>query len=155
MPYFYIIGLLVVLIGADQGIKAWISVTIPQGQFNDLIPGVLSLTNLHNHGAAWSMLQGKMNFFIIISIIAAAVMVYYLIKLRHHVGYAITICLLLAGTIGNFIDRLVHGYVVDMFHLALDLPFLNFVFNFADACLTVGVIMLLIMLWRSDKKEAK
>ncbi|MBW1605585.1 signal peptidase II [Lactobacillus sp. Sy-1] len=154
MPFIYMIGLLIVLIGADQGIKAWVSATMTQGQSDTLIPGVLSLTNLHNHGAAWSMLQGKMNFFLIISVAAVLVMGYYLIKFRKSRGYSFTIVFLLAGTIGNFIDRGIHGYVVDMFQVDLNLPFLNFVFNFADACLTFGVIMLLIMLWRSEKLES-
>ncbi|UQS86602.1 signal peptidase II [Nicoliella spurrieriana] len=153
MPVIFIILLLVGLIGIDQGIKAWVSASMAQGQIETLIPGGLSLTNLHNHGAAWSMLQGKLNFFIIISIIAIAVMLYYLFKLRHSRGYTITIILLLAGTVGNFIDRSIHGYVVDMFQVDLNLPFLNFVFNFADACLTMGVILLLIMLWRSETPE--
>ncbi|MHA8138611.1 signal peptidase II [Lactobacillaceae bacterium Scapto_B20] len=110
------------------------------------------MTNLHNHGAAWSMLQGKRWFFFIISIVAVVIMVYYLVKFRNKRSYAVTIVFLLAGTIGNFIDRIVHGYVVDMFQVDLNLPFLNFVFNFADACLTIGVILLLIILWRSDKQ---
>ena len=57
------------------------------------------------------------------------------------------LCLIIAGTIGNFIDRLQNGYVVDMFELL----FINFpVFNLADCCLTVGVLWLLVIVVREE-----
>ena len=59
----------------------------------------------------------------------------------------IGLALVLAGTLGNFIDRLVHGYVVDMFELL----FVNFpVFNVADSCLTIGVLILIVAILRED-----
>ncbi len=58
---------------------------------------------------------------------------------------------MIAGTLGNFYDRLVNGFVVDMFQL----DFINFpIFNFADTCLTVGVIWIMIVLFLEDKAEA-
>ncbi len=59
---------------------------------------------------------------------------------------------MIAGTIGNFIDRLMNGFVVDMFQL----DFISFpIFNFADSCLTVGVICLMLAMLFDDQSEAK
>ena len=72
---------------------------------------------------------------------------YLLWRLRTHRLYEFGIVLMIAGTLGNFIDRLRIGYVVDMFQL----DFINFpIFNFADSCLTVGVILILIAVLRDD-----
>jgi len=139
--------LMFVLVVADQVIKSAIVNQIALGASQTVIPGLLSLTNLHNDGAAWSILQGRMSFFYLISIIALGVMVYLLWRLRAHRLYEFGIVFMIAGTLGNFIDRIRVGYVVDMFQL----DFINFpIFNFADCCLTVGVIFVLIAVLRDD-----
>lgn len=89
-------------------------------------------------------------FFYLISVIALIVMGYLLWRLRGKWLYEVGISLMIAGTLGNFIDRLRIGYVVDMFQL----DFINFpIFNFADSCLTVGVIFILIGVLRDDSFE--
>lgn len=139
--------LMFVLVIIDQIIKSAIVSHIALGASTTVVPGLLSLTNLHNSGAAWSILQGKMSFFYLISVVALGVMVYLLWRLREHRLYEFGIVLMIAGTLGNFIDRIRIGYVVDMFQL----DFINFpIFNFADSCLTVGVILILIGVLRDD-----
>jgi len=140
-------ALMFVLVVIDQLIKSVVVRQIALGATKTVVPGLLSLTNLHNNGAAWSILQGKLWFFYLISIVALAVMGYLLWRLRTHRLYEFGIVLMIAGTLGNFIDRLRIGYVVDMFQL----DFINFpIFNFADSCLTVGVILILIAVLRDD-----
>ena len=136
-----------VLVVIDQQIKSVVVRQIALGATKTVVPGLLSLTNLHNNGAAWSILQGKLGFFYLISIVALGVMVYLLWRLRTHRLYEFGIVLMIAGTLGNFIDRIRIGYVVDMFQL----DFINFpIFNFADSCLTVGVILILIAVLRDE-----
>ncbi|VDG23408.1 signal peptidase II [Lactiplantibacillus mudanjiangensis] len=135
------------LVIIDQVIKAAIVSHLTLGATQTVVPGLLSLTNLHNNGAAWSILEGKMWFFYLISIVALGVMVYLLWRLRQRRLYEFGIIFMIAGTLGNFIDRVRIGYVVDMFQL----DFINFpIFNFADTCLTVGVILVLIAVLRDD-----
>lgn len=134
--------LVLVLISADQWLKWWVATTIPQNGYRQFLPGIMGLTNLRNDGAAWSLLEGKQWFFAIVSVVAIVVLIF----LMHHYSgrqwVELSLSLIFAGTIGNFIDRLRFGYVVDMFQL---LP-VNFpVFNIADICLTVGVIILVII----------
>jgi len=144
--WIYLI-VMVGLVAIDQVIKAAIVSHIALGASMTIVPGLLSLTNLHNNGAAWSILEGKMSFFYLISVVALIVMVYLLWRLRDKWLYELGITLMIAGTLGNFIDRVRIGYVVDMFQL----DFINFpIFNFADSCLTVGVIVILIGVLRDD-----
>jgi signal peptidase II len=139
MPIFLII-LCVALVSIDQLIKFWIVNNIDLGSVISFIPGV-SLTYLQNTGAAWSMLEGKQIFFYVVSIIAVVAIIYFWIKTKHNLMLQLGLSLVLAGTLGNFIDRIVHTFVVDMFQL----DFINFpIFNFADACLTIGFIFIFI-----------
>jgi signal peptidase II len=79
--------------------------------------------------------------------VALVIMGYLLWRLRGKWAYEVGISLMIAGTLGNFIDRVRLGYVVDMFQL----DFINFpIFNFADSCLTIGVIFILIGVLRDD-----
>ncbi|NDO57883.1 signal peptidase II [Lactobacillus reuteri] len=135
------IGIILILTICDQLLKSWVTSSIVLGGGKQLIPGIIELTNLRNSGAAWSIFEGQQTFFTIITIIAIIVIGYFIWQYRKNVSMIIGLALIMAGTIGNFIDRLRQGYVVDMF----ETTFINFpIFNIADMCLTIGVIWLII-----------
>lgn len=140
--------LALVLVLVDQAVKFAIQDHLALGSQVVVIPGLLALTNLHNSGAAWSILVGQQTFFILLTIAAIAAISYFLYRTRRQPYYQLALALLLAGAVGNFIDRLAQGYVVDMFEVL----FVNFpVFNVADSCLTVGVVILfLLVLFEKD-----
>ncbi|HDT8027818.1 TPA: signal peptidase II, partial [Enterococcus faecalis] len=135
VAYFLISALLV---GLDQWSKYLTVQNISLGETKEFIPGFLSLTHLRNTGAAWSLLEGKMIFFYVITVIVSVVIIYLLIKnYKKSIWYSVGLSFVLAGAIGNFIDRVRLGYVVDM----LQTDFMNFpIFNVADSTLVVGVI---------------
>lgn len=144
------IPMIIILIIADQGLKFWISANIKLGTSQVISPNVLALTNVRNDGAAWSVLSGQQWFFTVITIVALGMMGYFFWKLRNDNLYMSAISLLIAGTLGNFIDRIRLGYVVDMFETL----FMNFpIFNVADMCLTFGVIIVIIALIKDEKDE--
>ncbi|CUS26221.1 lipoprotein signal peptidase [Paucilactobacillus oligofermentans DSM 15707 = LMG 22743] len=146
MPYYGLI--IVLLVIGDQSLKYWITNNIQLGAVDTLIPGIISLTNLRNIGAAWSILEGQQWFFIVISIIAIGLILFFLWRYRNNWKFSWPLVLILAGTIGNFIDRIKMGYVVDMFQL----DFINFpIFNIADMCLTVGVVLMIIAILFEDE----
>lgn len=151
--YILILILGAVVVGADQLLKQWITGNIQLGQAHSIIPGVLSLNNLHNSGAAWSSFEGKTWFFYVVTLIALAIILPLMIKAIHHktsLIYYTGLVLMLAGTIGNFIDRVRQGFVVDMFQL----DFINFpIFNIADLALTIGVALLFIFVIFLDRDE--
>lgn len=150
--YFLISALLV---GLDQWSKYLTVQNISLGETKEFIPGFLSLTHLRNTGAAWSLLEGKMKIFYVITVIVSVVIIYLLIKnYKKSIWYSVGLSFVLAGAIGNFIDRVRLGYVVDM----LQTDFMNFpIFNVADSTLVVGVICIFIYLILDEKaaKEGK
>ncbi|CAI2593313.1 Lipoprotein signal peptidase [Apilactobacillus kunkeei] len=145
MPIVYILISLCALVGIDQAIKIGIAANISETSSTTIIPGVLSITNLHNSGAAWSILEGQQWLFSIITLVAVVAIVYFMIKLEGRKLYLTSTTILLAGILGNFINRFLQGYVVDMFQV----DFINFpVFNFADICITFGIILLFFAILR-------
>lgn len=126
----------------DQWSKYKVSTEIALGEVLNPDHPIMTLTHVRNTGAAWSILEGKMIFFYIISILASGVILYFLFKAKQQRWlFYIGLGLLLGGTLGNFIDRMRLGYVVDMMHL----NFINFpIFNIADMALSVGLLGLII-----------
>lgn len=139
MIFYILISLLVV--GLDQLVKWWTVNNIALNETLGKNP-ILTLTNIRNEGAAWSILEGKMWFFYVITLITCAVVGYLLVKNRHESKWlTVGLSLILGGALGNFIDRLHLKYVVDMFQV----EFFNFpIFNVADVGLTIGVVCVLI-----------
>ena len=139
---------ILLLILLDQAVKGYVIKEIPLGGMRRFIPKVVSLTYLKNSGAAFSMLENQQWFFTIITLIAmGAAFVYLYRHIKGSIWLLLGLTLIISGGIGNFIDRLRQGFVVDMFHL----DFMNFaIFNVADIYLTVGVGLLLIYLLREE-----
>lgn len=140
--------LILLLIALDQLVKSYIVQQIPLGEVRTWIPKLVSLTYLQNRGAAFSMLQDQQWFFAIITLVVMVGAIWYLHKhMEDSIWMVIGLTLIIAGGLGNFIDRLSQGFVVDMFHL----DFINFaIFNVADSYLTVGVIILLIAMLKEE-----
>lgn len=142
--------IIIILTICDQLLKYWVAATIALGASRPVIPGIFALTNLRNNGAAWSMLEGRQGFFAVITIIAIIVVSYFIWRYRKNWSMLIGLSLIMAGTLGNFIDRVCQGYVVDMFETL----FVNFpVFNIADACLTIGVLWIIICILRGKDED--
>lgn len=139
-----------ILVAIDFAVKAWVVGNIPLGGLHNLIPGVISLTHIRNTGAAWSMFEGQQWFFYITTIIALGVVAFLWRDSKAKPLYRLGLAFILAGAIGNFIDRVHQQYVTDMFQL----DFINFpIFNVADVCLTVGVVCVMIYMLFLDKED--
>ncbi len=135
MPYAFLALALVVV---DQIVKLLVMHSIPLGGHVPLIPYVVELTYVQNTGAAFSMFDQHTWMLALISLIMSLVLGAALFKnvFRHPLG-KIPLTLLLAGAVGNLIDRCFRHFVVDMFNVL----FMNFaVFNVADICVVVGGI---------------
>lgn len=153
--WYAIVAILILI--ADQGLKYWVTLNIPLDTGHvTLIPGVLELTNIHNNGAAFSILQHAPHWiFVIFTLVFAAIAVFCLRRNVVHgkVGRW-SVVLVLAGAVGNCIDRILSGYVVDMFNFL----FVRFaVFNLADIFIVVAGIALClhVIFYRSDGSEGE
>ena len=153
--WYAIVAILILI--ADQGLKYWVTVNIPLDTGHvTLIPGVLELTNIHNNGAAFSMLEHAPHWiFILFTLVFAAIAVFCLRRNVVHgkVGRW-SVVLVLAGAVGNCIDRILSGYVVDMFNFL----FVRFaVFNLADVFIVVAGITLClhVIFYRGDGSEGE
>ncbi len=144
---FYAIVLAIIggLVGLDQLTK-WFTVLWLQDGPVTVIPGFFEFTYVENTGAAFGMLEGARWFFVIATGLVMAAMLGVLLfsKLRYSKLLSITLILIISGGIGNLIDRIVNGFVVDMIHvfaapIGFDFP----VFNVADCFVVVGSFLLL------------
>lgn len=139
------IGLLILLLALDFLSKELISSTMTLGQSIPVIQGFFNITYVVNTGAAWSILEGRMLFFYIMTIIACAIIGWMLIKTDKRAIYTrLGLVSILAGALGNFIDRLMYQHVRDFLDFTIfgyDFP----VFNVADMALCLGVFVTLVI----------
>lgn len=145
--------IIVCLLALDQITKYFIHLNLPSvGASVPLIDGFVQFTNVHNTGAAWGLLEGFRWLFIPMTLIVAGLLIFVLVRFHKKlcVFSRITLALLFAGAVGNFIDRLLLGYVRDFVDIT---PWFSFpVFNVADSALSVGCVLLVIdALFLKDK----
>ena len=158
MTYILMAVMAVLIIAADQ-ITKYLTVTkIAEFGSVDFIPGVLGLTFVKNDGAAFSMLEGQHWLFALVFAIFGAFIIWEFSKKRMPFTTFERFCIVavFAGGLGNMIDRLRLGYVVDM----IETQFMKFpIFNVADIFITCGCILLIFHLvffnkefWKDEKK---
>ncbi len=131
-------SLLIAVLSLDRLAKYLISKNISLNQSIPIIKNVFHISLLHNTGAAFGIFKNQ-NYLLIAISLLSIVMIYLQLrkKVQANKTFQISLVLILAGAIGNFIDRISFGYVID---------FLDFriwpVFNIADSSITIGVILL-------------
>ncbi len=154
-----LIALFIVLavIGADQLTKALVLRFLPaEGDSAVLLPGVFRFTHVDNTGVAFGLLKDARWAYMIVSVIALIlVFVYLWVAGRKNRLETVSISLILGGGIGNMIDRIFRGYVVDFLDFCAFPKIWNYVFNVADACVCVGVALLVLALILGEVRNAK
>lgn len=134
----------ILLVAADLISKAAaVSVLSQTGGALEFIPGLIRFEYHKNTGMAWGLFSNATWFFVVITIVTGGLIVFILLKTLKTMprNLQLGLALVLSGAIGNLIDRVALGYVRDF--IAFD--FINFpVFNFADSCITVGAVLLIV-----------
>ena len=143
----------VCVVAFDQYVKFLISAALPLGGTADILPPLVQLRRVHNYGAAWSSLSGARWLLIAVTAVGLGALLWLLIRIVRHPLGVWSLSLVIAGGVGNLIDRVRLGYVVDM----LEFMFLSFpVFNVADIFVTCGTIAAVIYYLKFyDKCDAK
>ena len=155
MLYAVCAALAAALLGLDQWVKHYVTVNIPLGETRPFLPGLMELKTVHNYGAAWSSFSGSRWLLVAVTTVIVAAVAVLLIRriVRHPLGVAAGF-LILSGGIGNIIDRMRLGYVVDMFHLEFwpSYP----VFNVADICVVCGAVLAAVYyIWFYEKYDKR
>ncbi len=142
------------LLALDQAVKLHIAGTLPLGESRPLLPGVVELRTVHNYGAAWSSFSGMRWLLVLATSCIVLLLLALLVRrvVRHPLGL-LAGCLIISGGLGNILDRVRLGYVIDMFNfLFMDYP----VFNVADICVVSGCVLGLIYYqWFYEKYDKK
>lgn len=127
------------LVAIDQSLKHIARTRFKFGEYLSVIPNLLDVTYAENRGAAFGMLQNQQWFFILFAFSVIAILV-YLIKFKkvNHNLFLTSATLLISGGIGNLIDRVCLGYVVDY----MKFSFFTTVCNSADICIVAGTVLL-------------
>jgi len=135
----------VLIIFADQLSKYFVTSLMQAGESIPLIENFLHLTYVRNPGAAFGMLPYQKIFFIVITVVVVIFIIYYyrLLSADHRL-LRFSLALLLGGAIGNLIDRLRSGYVIDFIDFKIWPP----VFNIADSAIVIGIGLFLFAYWR-------
>lgn len=135
----------------DQLIKVIITNYFSLGESLEIIKDFLYLTNVHNYGAAWSILTNQVFLLIMIAIVALVIIYTSFIKNKNLTkSDTLLLGMLISGILGNLIDRIVYGYVIDY----LDFYIFNYnfpVFNLADTLIVISAILLFIKSLKEEK----
>ncbi len=141
------------ILALDAWTKLWTVTHLALGESTKFLPGLVSLTHVHNYGAAWSSFSGARWFLIIATSVGMAAIVYLLVRVVRHPLGVWGLLAVLGGGLGNLWNRVAFGFVVDMF----DLDFMNYpVFNVADIFVVCGAIAAAAYYWAFyEKYDAK
>jgi signal peptidase II len=152
IPAFFAIAL--AAFGLDQAFKHWVVSHMALYESIPLIPNLFALTYVRNIGAAFSAFSGQVAGLSIVAGVVAIAIVVYMVRLKERTAlHALSLGLLLGGTLGNFVDRVRLGYVVDMFDLQWNGQNIFPIFNIADISIDVGVGLLLLLFYLESRRE--
>jgi len=144
--YIIDILLMISLIVIDQLTKYWAVIKLKNNGAITLIDGVLEFNYLENFGAAFGMLQNQKIFFVFVALVFLIVIGFVIYKTptdKKYIKLHLLLIMIGSGAVGNLIDRIRLNYVVDFIYFSL----INFpIFNFADICVTVATIFLIILI---------
>ena len=142
------LGLALAVFLLDQGLKAIVEGVMRQGESIPVIPGFLSITYIRNDGGAFGILGGSPLVLLIGSVVAIGVVLWMLLTGQSSRLTTLGCGLILGGAAGNLLDRLSTGEVTDYVHFSF-----WYVFNAADAAITVGVAALLLAVFSPAAKD--
>lgn len=155
------LGMFVFALVSDQLTKIWIVETVHYGEIFVWIPGILDITHARNPGGAFSFLAGapvvgRMTFFIGATLAAIGLLLVFFRRLEPEMRLvALALGGILGGAVGNLIDRIAYGEVIDFIDVHLWFGYTWPTFNLADSFIVVGIVFLFLDVFENDVEEAK
>ncbi len=144
----WVLSIIFILI--DQAIKLIVSNSIKLNTDIKIINKLFYITNVHNDGAAFSMLSGNVIFLILVTLVALVIIYLFFIKDKELSKIDVILySMLIGGIIGNFIDRIIHRYVIDYIGVIIGTYYFP-IFNFADICIVLSIIGIILLSFKED-----
>ncbi len=137
-------GIAIAVVVIDQLAKSWITANLDPGEGMIVLGDWLRFVHGQNSGILFGLLPQSAPIFAIVSLGVTALIVYYHRRAGHGILVTVALGLLLGGAIGNLLDRLNHGYVVDFVDMGIG-SWRFYTYNIADACITTAILLLLVM----------
>jgi signal peptidase II len=137
-------GIAIVIVVLDQLSKGWVVANLDPGEAMVVLGEWLRLVHGQNSGILFGMLPQSAPIFAVVSLGVTALIVVYHAKAGHGIVTTIALGLLLGGALGNLVDRLHYGYVVDFVDMGIG-SWRFYTYNLADACITTAIILLIVM----------
>ena len=147
-----IIATIIVII--DQVLKIVIDNILSINESIQVIPDIFYITKVYNTGAAWSLFEGSGVLLIIIAIVAFFLLLKYQNVFVENKRNTLAFALIYGGLVGNLIDRVIYGYVIDYLHIyifGLSFP----VFNLADTAIVIGFLLVIIAIIKGEEHDSK
>ena len=146
----FIIAVLSLVI--DQLTKILVGIFLTLNESVPILHNFFSITFIQNYGAAWNLLNNKVDFLIFVSLFAIFILYRYMYNFKRNKRNTLAFGLILGGIVGNLIDRVFLGYVRDF----LSFRFWNYqypIFNFADTFIVIGVFLLILAIIKGEDKD--
>ena len=146
-----IIATIIVII--DQVLKIVIDNILSINESTQVIPNVFYITKVYNTGAAWSLFEGSGILLIIIAIVAFFLLLKYQNHFMENKRNILAFALIYGGLVGNLIDRVIYGYVIDYLHIYI-FGFSFPVFNLADMAIVAGFLLVIIAIIKGEEHDS-
>lgn len=141
-----------VLLAVDQLLKYFVLLYLKPAGSVTVIGGLLELSYVENTGAAFGLFKNFMWFVVVVTVLAFLAIAVLLFRYQNHTCFSyIASALIIAGGLGNLVDRVLYGFVVDFIHVM----FFGYIFNFADCCITVGAVFFVLHVLLTSYREKK
>ena len=149
------LGLATSIVVADQLVKAWV---VGPGAFVvgrpvSIVGDLVRITLTHNQGALFGLFQGSAPIFALVSLAVLGIILWYHARAGQSLLVSLALGLLLGGAIGNLLDRLRLGYVIDFVDAGID-GWRWYTFNVADAAISAAILLLIVLAIRPDRGPA-
>ncbi|MEP7004183.1 MAG: signal peptidase II [Chloroflexota bacterium] len=140
----------------DRITKIVVETSLPVGSSFDVVGQWVRISHVTNSGAAFGLLPERTTFLSILSVVAVIAIVYYYRRLAAHSPLiAATLGMQLGGAIGNLVDRIGQGYVVDFVDVGVPGGVRFWAFNVADSSIVVGIIAVTVLLWWQERQQSR
>ncbi|TMB62291.1 MAG: signal peptidase II [Chloroflexi bacterium] len=148
-------GVAVVVFVLDRLTKAWVETNIPVYEGRPVIDDLVRIVHTQNSGAAFGLLPERTTLLSVLSVLAVVAILYYYRQIASASPFiALTLGMQLGGALGNLVDRIGQGYVVDFVDVGIPGGWRFWAFNVADSSIVLGIIFVSFLLWQEDRRSA-